>query len=349
MGLDVSIIIDHFGSLLGMDAVNALIEKIKGEAKPPNNQLTKPDTTGELPPVTTTAGQLFPKTEGRYPGRITVGMATYDDFDGVYFTIQSMRINNPELAGEIEFIIVDNNPTGTAAFHLHQISLSIPHVRYIPAGEWSGTAIKNKIFEEATNSIVLVVDGHVLVAPNAVTRLVVNLEQNPQCKDIIHGPLYNDDLRHIGTHLEPKWSGGSFGTWGWDPRGTDPDAPPFEITAMGLGLFACRREFWPGYNPMWRGYGGEEGYIQDKIRQRGGRALCYPFLRWAHRAMRPHGVPYPNRWEDHFRNAYIGYVELGEDTAELENHFSERIGKEIVTSFVTVIKAELAQYYASPA
>ena len=60
---------------------------------------------------------------------------------------------------------------------------------------------------------------------------------------------------------------------GLTPAGTDPDNPPFEITMQGLGLFACRRDAWPGFNPAFRGFGGEEGYIHEKIRQRGGETL----------------------------------------------------------------------------
>ena len=44
---------------------------------------------------------------------LTVGMSTYDDFDGVYFTVQALRmyhniINN----NDCEIIIIDNNPDG---------------------------------------------------------------------------------------------------------------------------------------------------------------------------------------------------------------------------------------------
>ena len=34
---------------------------------------------------------------------LTVAMATYDDFDGVYFTVQSICVFHPEVADEIDF------------------------------------------------------------------------------------------------------------------------------------------------------------------------------------------------------------------------------------------------------
>src|SRR5262249_42947024 len=51
-------------------------------------------------------------TVERFPRRLTIGMATYDDYDGVYFTIQSIRFHNPELDGQLEFVVIDNNPAG---------------------------------------------------------------------------------------------------------------------------------------------------------------------------------------------------------------------------------------------
>ncbi|MGL1784034.1 hypothetical protein ACSTG0_23510, partial [Vibrio parahaemolyticus] len=85
---------------------------------------------------------------------------------------------------------------------------------------------------------------------------------------------------------------------GTDPAGAEPDLPPFEIPMQGMGLFACRRDAWAGFNPDFRGFGGEEGYIHEKFRQRGGKVLCLPFLRWMHRFNRPLGLPYPNVWAD---------------------------------------------------
>jgi len=120
-----------------------------------------------------------------------------------------------------------------------------------------------------------------------------------------------------------------YGTWDVNPAGADPDQPPFEIPMQGLGLFACRREAWPGFNPAFRGFGGEEGYIHEKFRRRGGRALCLPFLRWMHRFNRPLGTPYANQWEDRVRNYLIGFRELGWDTAPVVDHFKTFLGEQV--------------------
>jgi hypothetical protein len=271
--------------------------------------------------------------------RLTVGMATYDDYDGVYFTVQSIRLHHPELAGALEFIVIDNNPGGPCSEALKQLEPWIEGYRYIPRGNWSGTAIRDAVFEEAGSELVLCVDAHVLIVAGALSRLIDYCDATPNSRDILQGPVLYDDLRSMATHFEPRWQQGMYGVWAFDPRGGDPEAPAFEIPMQGLGLFACRREAWPGFNPAFRGFGGEEGYIHEKIRQRGGRALCLPFLRWLHRFARPFGTRYVNRWEDRIRNYVIGFTELGLDTAEMEAHFGQLLGAETAARIFAEIRA----------
>jgi Glycosyl transferase family 2 len=280
-------------------------------------------------------------TVQRFPRRLTIGMATYDDYDGAYFTVQSIRINNPDLDDAVEFVVIDNNPGGYCSEALSHFDKSIDGYRYVPRGEWSGTAIKNAVFEEASSPFVLCIDSHVLIVPGALAKLIEYFEANPDCRDLIQGPMIYDDLQKIATHMDPRWSGGMYGVWGDDPRGTDPAAPGFDIPMQGMGLFACRRTAWPCFHPKFRGFGGEEGYIHEKFRQRGGRTLCLPFLRWLHRFGRPSGAPYSNRWEDRIRNYVIGFTELGLDTVEMEAHFAELLGAETSARIFTETKLDL--------
>jgi hypothetical protein len=112
---------------------------------------------------------------------------------------------------------------------------------------------------------------------------------------------------------------------------------------QGLGLFACRRDAWLGFNPEFRGFGGEEGYIHEKFRKAGRRVLCLPFLRWVHRFGRPLGVPYRNKWEDRIRNYVIGFGELGVPTDDLEAHFKELLGAPVAERIFADIRAELGK------
>ena len=278
-------------------------------------------------------------TVKRSSRRLTIGMATYDDYDGVYFTIQSIRTHNPDLESAIEFVVIDNNPDGRCSDALKNLGNSIGGYRYLPRGDWRGTAVRDLVFAEADCPLVLCVDSHILLAAGALPRLLAYSDANPESRDLLQGPLLYDDLRHFATHFEPRWQEGMYGVWESDPRGEDPQAAPFDIPMQGLGLFACRRAAWPGFNPQFRGFGGEEGYIHEKTRQRGGRTLCLPFLRWVHRFERPLGPPYRNCWEDRIHNYYVGFTELGLDTAEMEAHFAELLGAETCARILAEIKA----------
>lgn len=80
-------------------------------------------------------------TPRRGPVRLTVGMATYDDYDGVYFTIQSLRLNNRALESELEFLVIDNHPDGPCADALKAMESISANYRYIPYHGHSGTAV----------------------------------------------------------------------------------------------------------------------------------------------------------------------------------------------------------------
>ena len=130
-----------------------------------------------------------------------------------------------------------------------------------------------------------------------------------------------------------------WGEWATDDRGLNPDAAPFDIPMQGLELFACRKDAWPGFNPRFRGFGGEEGYLHYKFQKAGKRTLCLPFLRWVHRFGRPTGIPYPNLVEGRLRNYLLGCTELGFDPAPIENHFCARLGDEAYASMRQAIDA----------
>lgn len=288
-------------------------------------------------------------TPRKGPVRLTIGMATHSDYDGVYFTVQALRLYHPEVLKDAEIIVIDNNPMGKEAKDLKALDKMIPNYRYVPLPEQVGSALsKQRIFEEAEGKYVLVLDCHVLVNPGGIKRLLEYFERNPETNDLLQGPLLFDELDHIATHWDPEWRGGMPGKWGNDPRAADPDAEPFEIPMMGMGLFACRREAWLGFNPLFRGFGGEEGYIHDKYRHAGHRALCLPFLRWLHRFARPNAPVYVNRWEDRIFNHFAGAVELGLPADDMERHFTELLGRDVAERIFADIRRELGIDRAQP-
>ncbi|HUF50871.1 MAG TPA: glycosyltransferase family 2 protein [Longimicrobiales bacterium] len=275
--------------------------------------------------------------------KLTIGIPTFDDFDGVWFTIQALRLYHAEVSDRIEYIIVDNNPGSRHGELCRELTGWVRNggrtaCAYVPLEPRRGTAVaKNAVFEHATTEYVLCTDCHVLFVPGAIQRLLDYFGRHDGSRDLLQGVLLYDDLRTVSTHFRttnrdgsPLWSSGMLGEWATDERGVDPDAEPFEIEMTGMGVFACERTAWPGFNRHFEGFGGEEGYVQERFRRNGGRALCLPFLGWLHRFERPRGVPYPNILEERMRNYVIGHRENGFDEAPVIAHFTELLGREKV-------------------
>lgn len=250
---------------------------------------------------------------------LTVGMATYRDFSGVYFTLLGLRIYHPQ----VKYIVVDNAPEPSR--QVEGITLAVGG-KYVHRPDLTGTSRpRAHVFELAETDWVCCVDCHVLLMPGAIDALLKYARQNPLSPDIISGPMIHDDSKGMSTHWQADASCGLWGVWGTDPRGRDPQGEAFEIPMMGLGLFAMRKAVWPGFNKHFQGFGGEEGYLHEKVRQRGGRALCLPALGWYHRFRDVgggfEGAPYPLRLEDHVWNLLVGHRELGiEATDKIRKH-----------------------------
>ena len=273
--------------------------------------------------------------------RLTIGMATYDDWDGVYFSVMAIRLFHPEITDRTEILVIDNHPGGKASGPLADLTSWVKNYRYVPAARPGGTASRDLVFRYSNAEFVLCMDSHIFFAPGSLAALLDYLDANPGTRDLLQGPMLYDDVNTLSTHWDPQWNDGMFGTWGQDPRGADLSSPPFEIPLQGLGMFACRRDAWPGFNPRFRGFGGEEGYIHEKFRQAGAATLCLPFLRWLHRFSRPGGVPYHLRRRDRIRNYLIGFEELGLDPAPGIQHFEELDGVETTRETVCAIQQEI--------
>jgi hypothetical protein len=254
---------------------------------------------------------------------LTIGMATFDDFHGVYFSIQALRMYHKEVMDEVEILIIDNNPDGLHGKQVKNFSGWAPNVRYVPEKEWVSTAVRNVIFEKAQGDYVMSMDCHVLFEEGSLKRLIDFYKENPDTKNFHQGPLVYDNLTGTSTHFDPVWREQMYGIWANDPRGADQNAEPFEIPMQGLGVFTCKKDAWLGFNPLFKGFGGEEGYIHEKFRQAGHKALCLPFLRWVHRFGRPDGVKYPLTLDNKLRNYFLGHMELGLDSEPIIEHFKK--------------------------
>lgn len=241
-------------------------------------------------------------------------MATYDDYDGVYFTLQALKLYQlDELSEEdVEFIVIDNNPESAHGREVKGFVEGWAGAKYIPYTDKKGTFTKYEMFKHATGVYTLGIDCHVLFQPNAIKNLLNYYEENPNTNNLIQGPLLYDDLKHVSTHFDPVWRGNMYGTWATNQEALDKNEP-FEIPMMGMGAYSCRTAAWPKINENFRGFGGEEGYIHEKFRRAGGKTICLPSFKWVHRFGRPAGVPYPNNLEDRLWNYLTGWLEILKD------------------------------------
>ena len=252
--------------------------------------------------------------------KLTIGMATYDDYQGVFWTIQALRMYHAEVMDQVEIIVIDNNPDSDHGKEVRRFfegydtnsGSNVPGGRYIPFTEYQSAFVKGRVFEEAQTDFVLCLDCHVFLVPGAVRKLINYYDAFPKTKNLIQGPLIQDNLKDYLTHLKPEWTDQTFGTWTYDKELMEK-GDPFEIPMNGCGLFSCVRENWVGFNPAFRGFGGEEWYIQEKFRKHGGVTLCLPFLQWMHRFQRMDQPEYTADMYDRIRNFIIGWMELYED------------------------------------
>lgn len=259
---------------------------------------------------------------------LTIGMSTYDDFDGVYFSIQALRMYHDIVNSEdVEIIVIDNNPLGRHAQKVKSFVQNWAKQIYIPYTEKKSTSAREQIFKNAKGKYTICMDCHVLFAKDSIESLLSYYEKNIDCKNIVSGPMVYDNLKNESTEFLPQWRDFMYGTW---HARKDYQEDPFEINMMGLGAFSCETKNWVGFNQNFKGFGGEEGYIHEKFRIHGGKAICLPKFKWLHRFGRPEGPKYPLVLEDRIWNYFVGWLELtGNPEHEVirgaYDHFKDKI------------------------
>jgi len=265
-------------------------------------------------------------------GKLTIGLTVYDDYDGAYFTLQSLRMHHKEVADRLEFVIINNNPNSKQGKALAKLTDWVKEpITYVEFTKYNSPFIKGKIFDIADTEYVMVMDCHVLLEGGAIKKLLDFYDSKKDEGNLLQGPLVYDNLSTVSTHFDlSKWGSHMWGQWATDDRGNNPDAVPFEIEAQGMGLFSCRKDSWLGFNSKFRGFGGEEGYIHTKYKNHEKKTMCLPFLRWVHRFDRPGGIPFNPKLEDRFRNYMIGFDEIGKDTNEVVKQFKGAISDQYV-------------------
>ena len=82
---------------------------------------------------------------------LTIGLATYDDFDGVYFTITSLMIHHRETMSHCRFVVIDNNPDSQDGLLTRDwVKNRVPNGDYYPfrevdlPGDWHGSSVHRR-------------------------------------------------------------------------------------------------------------------------------------------------------------------------------------------------------------
>lgn len=239
--------------------------------------------------------------------KLTISMATYDDYDGVYFTIQSLRLHHALPAGT-ELLVLDNNPTSEHGQALARLAGHIPELRVVAVTDRVSSFVKYDAFHLATGDVLLGLDCHVLLQPGFIDALMQHWRAHADSRDMISGPLLYNDLKATSVKMVPRWRGHDYGCWGDEPEAMRAGVP-FEIPMQGMGCHSLLRAHAPRLHAGFRGFGAEEWYVAEKVRQNGGRVLCHPALGWNHRFSWPKRS-FPLRLEDKVRNYYLGWLEL---------------------------------------
>ena len=254
--------------------------------------------------------------------KLTIGMTVFDDWNGFYFSVQSLRMHHPKAMQDVEFVVINTNPSSQQGKSVKKFCeggwINEP-LHYYEDDNSMGTATRTKIFDYARTPYVLVMDCHVLFPLGVIEELIGFFDGGFDGGNLIQGPLLYDSLKVGGTHFHPEWRRGMLGYWALDPKHKSDNY--FEIPSQGLGVFACRKDSWLGFHKNHAGFGGEECTLHEKYRQNGKKTLCLGSLKWLHRFERPERATYPNEWEHRVKNYFRSYFELDKPVFEIVEHF----------------------------
>jgi len=151
--------------------------------------------------------------------RLSVVMAHFEDYQGVFFTVQALRMYHANVMKDVEIVVVDNTPgleegQQVQGFLRANASPMTAGVKYIPMPDpISTSSTRNRAIAEATGDHVVCVDCHVLLVPGSLERLLQFYESNPDSLDLYHGPLLMDNLGYVATHFDDVWRAEMWGIW----------------------------------------------------------------------------------------------------------------------------------------
>lgn len=284
---------------------------------------------------------------GRAP-KLSICVPTFRDWNGLWATVQSLKLHHREALDDVELVVIDNDPKGnphekhpaSKQSHSTQARELCEHYagplasKYLHFTAAQGTAAaKGEAIKRATGDFCLVIDSHVMFPSGTLKRLLDWIAANPDTDDLYHGPNLTYSTEQfdgrpalMGTHHTPQFRNGTWGTWAKDEERGYGDEP-FDIDMMATGCFLVRRESWLGFNPANKGFGVEEGTLHGRYRAAGRKVWCLPWLLWDHRFGHVDGIPYQITTADkilnYLRDAGTGFP--APSVEQIREHFVEQI------------------------
>lgn len=241
---------------------------------------------------------------------LTVGMGTWNDYAGVFMTVESLRRWNG-FTGPI--VVVDSY--GCEQTRLYCLSSGVGYHRRL---DLRGTSKpRDLVFSVSSTEYVMCVDCHVMMF--GLSDLLSYLPS--MGSDLYFGVLSSGGK--LWTHWTPEWTGLQYGVYA-----SYPSVEPVRIPMMGLGAFVSRRDAWLGFHPLFQGYGVEESYVAGLYRSRGRNLVSLPFWSYVHRFTLAGGTNYSTGIEM-YKNYLIGQHSLGRPTEHIREQFRSVLGDEL--------------------
>ncbi len=169
--------------------------------------------------------------DGGGQGRLCVGLAVRGDWAGVWATVQAVRLYHAEVAGEIQFVIVDGRPSPTDADEMQGLLGAVPGLRYVPM--WDGReALGEVLSREADAALICEIDSGAMLPPGMLAALLDWFDGHTERGIVMRGVAQGNNLGGQGRTFRFVTSTSTGGY-----RGVRD--------GLAAGLVAYRRADWP--------------------------------------------------------------------------------------------------------